>query len=223
MNEEYEETEVHEETPSEQPTMPSGLSKAQIQGAIAFHGHWCPGLAIGLRAAEMALGEVGASEDEEVVCVSETDMCAVDGIQAITGCTLGKGNLILADLGKVAFRFWRRRDGRGIRLRLRPEAMRDPDPELEGLRQRRNSGSALSPEEAERLEGGRAAMTGRIMAAPLDALFELVSLDEAPPGRAPRLPSLACALCGEPTMETRTRNLGGRTLCIPCFEKEGSR
>ena len=41
----------------------------------AFHGHMCPGLAIGIRAAELALREIGPhASDEEVVAIVETDM-----------------------------------------------------------------------------------------------------------------------------------------------------
>ena len=41
----------------------------------AFHGHMCPGLAIGIRAAELALREIGPhAKDEEVVAIVETDM-----------------------------------------------------------------------------------------------------------------------------------------------------
>ena len=43
--------------------------------AATFHGHMCPGLAIGVRAAELALRDIGPhSGDEEVVAVVETDM-----------------------------------------------------------------------------------------------------------------------------------------------------
>ena len=43
--------------------------------AIAFHGHACPGLAIGVRAATEAIKRLNLSfsEDEEVVCVTEND------------------------------------------------------------------------------------------------------------------------------------------------------
>jgi len=80
---------------------------------VAFHGHWCPGLAVGIRAAEWALREMGRAADEEIVAVVETDMCGVDAIQFLTGCTFGKGNLIHRDWGKNAFSFYRRRDGKG--------------------------------------------------------------------------------------------------------------
>jgi hypothetical protein len=54
----------------------------------------CPGLAFGIRAAEAALAEIGPqSEDEELVGIAETDMCAVDAIQFMTGCTFGKGSI----------------------------------------------------------------------------------------------------------------------------------
>ncbi len=46
-----------------------------IGKAQAFHGHLCPGLTIGVRAAQIALREIGPhAQDEEVVAVVETDM-----------------------------------------------------------------------------------------------------------------------------------------------------
>lgn len=69
---------------------------------VKFHGHECPGLAIGFRAALIAKEkmEVSFSQDEEIVCITENDACGVDAIQVITGCTLGKGNLILKILAR---------------------------------------------------------------------------------------------------------------------------
>ena len=96
------------------------LTKETIDRTVAFHGHWCPGLAGGIRAAEWALSELGArSEDEELVAVVETDMCGVDAIQYLTGCTFGKGNLVYRDYGKNAFTFYRRSDGKAARLVMR--------------------------------------------------------------------------------------------------------
>lgn len=48
------------------------LSKEQIDQTISFHGHWCPGLAIGIRAAEWVLINLGRDQDEEIVSVMET-------------------------------------------------------------------------------------------------------------------------------------------------------
>ena len=84
-----------------------------------FHGHKCPGLAIGYRAAVLAMEKLGLSEgsqDEELVCISENDACGVDAIQVITGCTAGKGNLIFHMTGKEAYSFYCRKSGKSIRL-----------------------------------------------------------------------------------------------------------
>ena len=52
------------------------FTREVIQKVKGFHGHMCPGLALGIRAAEIALREIGPhAHDEEVVAVVETD-CA---------------------------------------------------------------------------------------------------------------------------------------------------
>ena len=78
------------------------ISPLRLFGRQNFSTGTCvPGLALGIRAAEIALREIGPhAQDEEVVAVVETDMCGVDAIQVLTGCTFGKGNLIHKDYGK---------------------------------------------------------------------------------------------------------------------------
>lgn len=78
------------------------ITQEQKADAIRFHGHFCPGLAIGLRAADWALNTLGHAGDEDIVVVTETDMCGVDAIQALVGCTFGKGNLVYGTTGKTA-------------------------------------------------------------------------------------------------------------------------
>ena len=72
-----------------------------FEDTVKFHGHACPGLAIGYRVANLALKEFGLrARDEELVAIVENNSCAVDAIQFICGCTFGKGNLIFKDYGK---------------------------------------------------------------------------------------------------------------------------
>jgi len=68
---------------------------------VRFHGHLCPGLAIGYRMTRAALAALGAgrAEDEDLVAVVENDACGVDAVQYLSGCTFGKGNLIFRDVG----------------------------------------------------------------------------------------------------------------------------
>ena len=71
-----------------------------------FHGHVCGGLTIGYKAAlyAMELLELGFSEDEEVVCISENDACGVDAIQVVLGWHW-KGESAVSYEGEQAFSF----------------------------------------------------------------------------------------------------------------------
>jgi formylmethanofuran dehydrogenase subunit E len=72
----------------------------EIEQTIAFHGQSCPGLTIGIRAAELVRQNLGSVDPADLLAVVETDMCGVDAIQYLTGCTIGKGNLIHKDVGR---------------------------------------------------------------------------------------------------------------------------
>ncbi|MEG6551051.1 FmdE family protein [Desulfocurvibacter africanus] len=198
--------------------MGCSLSTEQIAKTIEFHGHECPGLSIGLRAAELCLRELGHNDQSPLVAVSETDMCGADAIQFLTGCTYGKGNFIHRDHGKMAFSFHRRSDGKALRALLRPDAYGPAGVEMRELMKRIVDGTA-SEEEKRRSQELRAQVQKAIMDADLEILFSIEAIESLPPRPARILDSLACAHCGELTMESRTRRFGGETLCIPCFEQ----
>ena len=179
----------------------------RLQQAIAFHGHFCPGLTIGYRAALAALRALGVSRavDEELVAIAETDACGVDAVQFLTGCTLGKGNLILRDWGKQVFTFGRRSDGRMVRVALRHGVLaREGDADLP---------------DAER----RARMRERMGEMSDEALFDVRWVDAPLPAPARILRSLPCAQCGEGVMEARVRLRDGQPLCPECYGPEYSR
>jgi formylmethanofuran dehydrogenase subunit E len=193
------------------------ISPEIIRKTIDFHGHSCPGLAIGIRVSEVALWEVGRSSDEEVVAVVENDNCAVDAIQFLLSCTYGKGNLIHLDYGKLAFNFYRRSDGKAIRVVGKPEILGHQDDEFINL-QKTKSRRRLTGEEEERLRSATAARVKQIMEADPEELFEMRPAQNPIPQKAQILESLICEACGERTMESRTRRFLGQTLCIPCFD-----
>ena len=193
------------------------ISSRLIQKTIDFHGHSCPGLAIGIRASEVALEEVGRSSDEEVVAVVENDNCAVDAIQFLLSCTFGKGNLIHLDYGKLAFSFYRRSDGAAIRLIGKPKPFGHQNGEFMRL-QKKKMVQSLTEEEKEQLTRATTTRIKQIMEADLDTLFEITPAKGPIPQKAQILESLICEACGEQTMESRTRRSLGKTLCIPCFE-----
>ncbi|HDQ40810.1 MAG TPA: formylmethanofuran dehydrogenase [Desulfonatronum sp.] len=198
--------------------MPCTLTQDQIDKAVTFHGHECPGLWIGLRAAELCLRELGHNDENPIIAVVETDMCGVDGIQVLTGCTFGKGNLIHRDFGKTAFSFYRGSDGKSLRAVFQGGAMGPEYEEMRELMKKMFSGRAMENEK-HRASELRTRARQRILAAPLEDLFAVSQPDQPAPRPAKILDSLNCSACGESTMESRTRRFAGRTYCIPCFEQ----
>lgn len=186
--------------------------------AIAFHGHSCPGLALGYRAAQYGMDSLGTgrSADEELVCIVENDACGIDAIQVVAGCSAGKGNLILRNLGKHAYTFIDRRQNRGIRLVQRPEPVIGRlDPKAAALREKVNNGTATRAEEKE-FHTRQSAVIEKILAMPIEDLFIIKDVAPEAPERAKIFRSVPCSSCGEMVAEHRARVREGKFICIPC-------
>ncbi|KKM20822.1 hypothetical protein LCGC14_1641620 [marine sediment metagenome] len=184
----------------------------------AFHGHTCPGLAIGYRVSELALREMGRRDvDEELVAIVENDSCAVDAVQVMTGCTFGKGNLVFRDHGKQVYTFIRRATGDTMRVSVEWKAPEEAPEETEAWRM--YSGGDRTEEVLELIHARKSKKIKAIMEAPDEELFKVDRENVAPPPKARIHTSLRCAECGEKTMETRMRLLAGEPVCLPCFLK----
>ncbi|MDR0609729.1 MAG: FmdE family protein [Planctomycetaceae bacterium] len=186
------------------------LTQNQIDGVIAFHGHHCPGLTFGMRVGDWVLQEFGHAADEEIVVVVETDMCAVDAIQYLIGCTFGKGNLVFLDYGKNAYSFFRRCDSKSCRLVTRGGLLSDLREQQEKLDSNDTTGRNHI----------RQQMIDRILHADFSEIFSIVPVQIPMPDVARIHASKRCDHCGELVMETRLLNdpaiTGGKNLCIPC-------
>lgn len=169
-------------------------TNTNVEKAVKFHGHFCPGLAFGIIASKIALDYFKAKRagDEEIVAVVENDSCMVDAIQSLTGCTFGKGNFIFKNYGKMAVSFYSRKRKKAVRISLKP-----------GVRK------LLKGESRE--ERAR----GILNFGP--SLFNVreIRYEELP--MAERRPSITCYGCGEEVMGTRIKNHRGKKLCIPCY------
>lgn len=183
-----------------------------------FHGHVCPGSAIGYHAAEIAINELSSSrsEDEEFLAIVENDSCSVDAIQVVTGCTFGKGNLIFKDHGKQVFTFVNRNTGDALRVSLN-KGVDEIDPEFTELRKKAFSSSAGKEEKIE-FEKQKNKLSQKILDMPDDELFKIEHVEIQIPEEARMFPSVKCAKCGEMVAEHRTRVENGNFVCIPCFE-----
>ena len=187
-----------------------------LRETIQFHGHLCPGLALGYRVAKAALRELNAErpQDEELVAVVENDSCAADAIQFITGATFGKGNLIFRDYGKHVYTFFNRRTGKGVRI---AEDFRgfESDSRYGELKKRQQEGEDVSREMTEFKMDKVAA----ILRADDKDFLKIEPASTPLPAPARIRASVRCALCGERFMESRARVTGGKIVCISCFEK----
>ena len=191
--------------------------------AVAFHGHACPGLALGYRTAGYALQHLraGHSEDEDLVTIVENDACGVDAIQLVAGCSVGKGNLILKDYGKHAYTFIDRKSSRAIRLVQRPEpVIQRIDPVASALREKVMGGTA-TPAEQKEFHERQAAVIDRILTMPIEELFITREVKTEIPVKAKIFTSVRCATCGEMVAEHRARVRDGKIVCMPCTGEYG--
>ena len=190
-----------------------------FEDAIKFHGHACPGLAIGYRVASLALKELGLrARDEELVAIVENNSCAIDAIQLICGCTFGKGNLIFKDFGKQVYTFIRRPYPEAVRIAVKWEAPLE-DPETAAMWTRYIEGDRSSEVTAV-VQDRKARKMNAILAADDVELFEVKKIQVEMPEPAMVYKSITCDSCGEKTMKPRTKMVEGKLLCIPCAEKE---
>ena len=112
----------------------------EFRKCLDFHGHLCPGLSIGYRAAKAGLEWLAEnrSADEELVAIVENDACGCDAVQVLTGCTFGKGNFIFKDHGKQVFTFFGRKSGKAVRVSLKPDALVPNERHRELIQKMRN-------------------------------------------------------------------------------------
>ncbi|MBE0466389.1 MAG: TraR/DksA C4-type zinc finger protein [Candidatus Desulforudis sp.] len=184
--------------------------------ALDFHGHSCPGLALGFRAAQAGMARLNELRDvdEEIFAVVENDSCGVDAVMVVSGCTPGKGNLLFKDLGKQAHTFGSRNSGKAVRV-VAKNALSRRDPEFAALAARVTGGRA-TPEEKETFADLRDKRTLELLKAPAEELFSITEVHFEFPPRARIFESVQCAACGEWAMEPRMRLQNGKPVCITC-------
>jgi formylmethanofuran dehydrogenase subunit E len=192
------------------------LYSDDLREAIQFHGHLCPGLALGYRVAKAALRELKADRphDEELVAIVENDSCAVDAVQFITGCTFGKGNLIFRDYGKHVYTLFNRRTNQGVRISEDYRGFED-DQRYPELKKRQEAGEDVSRE----LQVFKMEKAAAILKADEKEILTITPVSAPPPEEAKIRGSLRCSICGEKFMGSRSREKNGKVVCIPCFEK----
>lgn len=198
--------------------LPGGHYIVPFSQAVKFHGHICPGLATGFYASHMAMLWLASekSPDDETYAVLESCGCGADAVQAITGCTTGKGNLVIRDNGKQVYTFGIRGRAKAIRIALRPDFAADRlDPGLLELSQKVSAGKASDDEIVElrhRIEG----VCRAILESPGEAVFDIREVDASEPARQGMTATITCDKCGEPIAMSHAKKAGNGYVCPSC-------
>lgn len=97
--------------------------KEWLEFGQKFHGHKCPAMPMGLRVGAAAMNKLGVerAKDGQLAAFIEIGdahcaTCFADGIQVITGATLGKGNGVKTHKGKWGVILVDKKTNRAVRV-----------------------------------------------------------------------------------------------------------
>lgn len=174
--------------------------------SATHHHKICPRQVLGVRAGLLAglLLEIPLPQpDKRLLAISETDGCFVDGVIAVTKCTVGHRSLRIEDYGKIAVTFVNVRTGQAFRI----------SPKLD-VRVRANE---YAPEEKRHYF----AQMQAYQTMPDEELMNIrevtlnLSLDEVISHSGKRV---NCDRCGEEIINEREMIIEGRVYCKSCAE-----
>ena len=101
------------------------VSDGLVKGVVEFHGHLGPFLVLGVNAGLLANSLLGKDCFKTTAIVatdpSPPNSCFVDGVQFVTGCTMGKGNIKLKKGNGLCVLFVI--EGKKLRLTLKKDVM----------------------------------------------------------------------------------------------------
>jgi formylmethanofuran dehydrogenase subunit E len=194
------------------------IADEEFKRCADFHGHVCPGLAIGYRATKSALERLKEqrSVDEEIVALVETDNCGLDALQVLSGCTAGKGNLIQKNYGKNVYTLVSRKSGEGVRVSLRADAFEVTERHKRLIDKVRSD--EASDEDRKAFQSLHDERTREILSKPEEVLFQIRRVKIDLPPKAVIEPSENCDNCGEPTMHSKLIHKNGKKLCKECSQ-----
>ncbi|MDO8785962.1 MAG: FmdE family protein, partial [Syntrophales bacterium] len=169
-------------------------------------GHLCPGQVLGVRMSLLGLREIGIADPKgkdrkSIIVFVETDRCATDAVQSVTGCSLGHRTMKFMDYGKMAATFCNTITGKAIRVFAKEDS--------------RQKAKEYFPE----IENKYRAQLEAYMVMSDNDLFAVMEVNvkikqEDMPGRPLR--RVQCDSCGEHVQDMREVHQDSLVLCVPC-------
>ncbi|PIZ38591.1 MAG: tRNA CCA-pyrophosphorylase [Armatimonadetes bacterium CG_4_10_14_0_8_um_filter_66_14] len=197
--------------------------KDYLEAGLKLHGHKCPAMPMGLRVGAAAMNKLGVDRapDGQLLALVELgdDHCATcfaDGIQMITGCTFGKGNIKKLHYGKWGVTLIDKQTQKAVRVAPRAEAML-ANKQTTFFTEYREQGVPASQVPPEHVEP----LVERVMNAPEERLMKVGEVVDYPYADPPHsFAGFVCESCGEMTVEQFGRIQGDKKVCIPCAAGE---
>ncbi|MCX7725507.1 MAG: FmdE family protein [Chitinispirillaceae bacterium] len=212
-----------------QEMLRDGNIKGILELAGMLHGHYCVGLALGVKAVFVVFSKLNILEEnngmEEIMAVVECNNCFLDGIQIASGCTIGNNALVYKDLGKTAATFYRRNSDEAIRICVKSfefkigteEEERVGNALFEKAVKRREK---LTNEEQLALKKFSTKRSFSVVNMPEDELFTIKRVKAPLIPYAPILNSQICSICGEKVMESKAIIRENKIICKECGNEE---
>jgi tRNA-Thr(GGU) m(6)t(6)A37 methyltransferase TsaA len=218
---------IVDDTPMENPRFDISkyISRGQIDKLLKLagqlHGHYCPGLAMGVMATSYAMDKLRRESDgmEDLLAVVETNNCFSDGVQFVSGCTFGNNALVFKDFGKNALSLGTR-EGVGFRVIARNDIRDQINQYFPAFHDLFEKVVVQQNHEEEIVvlykQAAREASFG-ILDLPFDSMFECKETRFEVPKYAPIEKSLECDLCHEVYMASRGQIQNNQSICKACL------
>jgi formylmethanofuran dehydrogenase subunit E len=193
-----------------------------LKAGQLLHGHKCPAMPLGLRAGAAAMNALGVerAKDKQLLAVVELgdDHCAhcfADGVQMITGCTFGKGNIRKTHVGKFGLTLVERATGRSVRVVPRAD-MQLQTKQTPFFKDYRETGVPASQVP----DGVVDPLIEKVLAAPAEQLLSVgAEFHTEVQKPTETFASFVCQRCGDMVVEKYGRVVGDQKVCIPCQEQ----
>ncbi len=196
--------------------------KEWLEFGQKFHGHKCPAMPNGLRVGAAAMNALNVERTGDSALVAMLDLgedhcatCFADGVQVITGCTLGKGNIKKTHKGKWAVTLIDKKSNKAVRVTPKAEAML-ANKKTEFFTEYREKGVPPTQVPDEVVEP----LVQKVMGAPdkmIMNISEVFDYDWNEPAHS--FDGFVCEECGEMVVEKYGRVKGDKKVCIDCVAK----
>lgn len=187
-----------------------------------FHGHKCPAMPMGLRVGAAAMNALGVDRARDGHLLALVDLgenhcatCFADGVQAITGCTFGKGNIQKTHKGKWTLTLIDKKNQKAVRVNPKGEVMAKNKQSafINDYRAKGIPASQVPDEVAEPL-------VQAVMSPPDEAILDISDVFPYAHKDAPHtFDGFICEECGEMVVEKYGRVHGDKKLCQDCYVK----